>query len=152
MDKAIDVYRKDPTPPILIPSGGKGNDEKISEAEAMERYLIAKGIPVNQIIKEDQSTTTYENLKNSKAIIDAQEGSKITVLVTSNYHMYRALRYCRKIGLKCLGVGSHVALYYWPSAIIREFIAIHAEKKHLIILLAGWILCMIPLFCAYFLN
>ena len=43
IDKAIEVYEKDPTPPILIPSGGKGRDEEISEAEAMEQYLIEHG-------------------------------------------------------------------------------------------------------------
>ena len=150
LDKAIEVYRKDPTPPVLIPSGGQGSDETISEAEAMQRYLLEKGVPADHIIKEDQSATTFENLKNSKAIIDAQEGSKYTALVSSNYHVYRALRYCRKIGLKCVGIGSHVAFYYWPSALIREFIAVHAETKHLIMLLAGWILLMLPLYLAYF--
>ena len=145
LDKAIEVYHKDPTPPIMIPSGGKGSDETISEAEAMARYLIDKGIPPEKIIKEDQSLTTFENLKFSKRIIDAREGSKYTVLVTSNYHVYRALRYCRKNKMKCTGVGSHVAFYYWPSALIREFIAVHSEKKHLITFIIGWVLCMIPL-------
>ena len=150
LDKAIDVYRKDPTPPILIPSGGKGSDEVISEAEAMKQYLIEKGTPADMIIKEDQSATAFENLENAKAIIDAREGSQYTVLVTSNYHVYRALRYWRKIGLKATGVGSKVAFYYWPSALIREFIAVHAEKKHLIILLAGWVLLMALLCSLYF--
>lgn len=150
LDKAIEVYQKDPTPPIMIPSGGKGSDEKISEAEAMARYLIDKGIPPEKIIKEDQSLTTFENIKFSKRIIDGREGSKYTVLVTSNYHVYRALRYCRKNKLKCTGVGSHVAFYYWPSALIREFIAVHSEKKHLITFIIGWVLCMIPLIVSFF--
>ena len=142
LDKAIEVYRKDPTPPKLIPSGGQGSDEKISEAEAMKSYLMDQGIPENDIILEDASTTTYENLLNSKKIMDIIEGRKYTALVTSNYHVYRALRYCRKIGLVCTGIGSHVAFYYWPSALIREFIAIHAEKKHAVLFLAGWVFCM----------
>ncbi len=150
LDKAIEICNRNSVPPVLIPSGGKGADEKISEAEAMERYLLDKGIPADRIIKEDQSVSTFENLKNSKTIIDAQPGSRKTVLVTSNYHVYRALRYCRKVGLKCTGVGSHVALYYWPSAIIREFAAVHAEKKHFIFLIIGWVMCMIPLFLVYF--
>ena len=149
VDKAIEVYQKDPTPPMLIPSGGKGNDEKISEAEAMEKYLLDKGIPKENIIKEDQSRTTMENLINSKKIIDEREGRKYTALVTSNYHVYRALRYCRKIGLKCVGIGSPVAWYYWPSALIREYIAVHSEKKRFIILVLGWILWMIPLVLAF---
>jgi hypothetical protein len=43
-----------------------------------------------------------------------------------------------------------VAFYYWPSALIREYIAVHAEKKHLIILLVGWLLFMAPLGMTYF--
>lgn len=149
LDKAISVYRKDPTPPILIPSGGKGSDENLSEAEAMSRYLIDKGIPEEKIIKEDKSTTTLENLKNSKAIIDSRPGPHYTALVTSNYHVYRAIRYCRRIGLECTGIGSRVAMYYWPSALIREFIAIHAEKKHLFFLILGWVIFMIPVVMLY---
>ena len=150
LDKAIEVYRKDPSPPILIPSGGKGPDETISEGEAMERYLLEKGIPADKILREDRSATTFENLRNSKAIIDSRGGSTYTALVTSNYHVYRALRYCRKMGLKCIGIGSHVAFYYWPSALIREFIAVHAERKHLILLTVGWLFWMLPLYFAYF--
>jgi len=145
IDKAIDVYSKDPSPTILIPSGGQGGDETVSEAEAMAEYIRAKGIPESDILLEDKSTTTLENLQNSKELIDSREGRKYTALVTSNYHVYRALRYCRIIGLKCTGIGSHVALYYWPSALIREFAAIHREKKHLIAFLAGWVICMLPI-------
>lgn len=138
VDKAIVVYRKDPSPTKFIPSGGKGSDENISEAEAMKRYLLEQGIPESDIILEDKSTTTLENLKFSKNIIDSREGRKYTALVTSNYHVYRALRYCRKVGLRCKGIGSQVAFYYWPSALIREFIAVHTEKKHAILFTLGW--------------
>ena len=142
LDKAIEVYRADPTPPKLIPSGGKGSDESISEAEAMTRYLVSRGIPEEDILPEDQSTTTLENLQFSKKILDSYEGRKYTTLVSSNYHVYRALRYCREIGLKCTGIGSHVAWYFWPSALIREYIAIHMEKKHFILFAGGWLACV----------
>ena len=142
LDKAIEVYRKDPTPPKLIPSGGRGSDESLSEAEAMKRYLLEQGIPDEDIIIEDQSTTTLENLKFSRNILDGFDGRKYIALVTSNYHVYRALRYCRRVGLKCKGIGSHVAFYFWPSALIREFIAIHTEKKHAILFILGWIFWM----------
>ena len=149
LDKAIEVYHKDPTPPYLIPSGGRGDDENISEAEAMANYLIEKGIPEDRIIREDRSTTTFENLRNSKEIIDSMDSPRYTALVTSNYHVYRALRYCRKVGLKCTGIGSHVTFYYWPSALIREFIAVHAEKKHLITFIIGWMICIASVFLGY---
>ena len=108
----------------------------------MKRYLLGKGIPESDIILEDASKTTLENLKFSKQILDGIDGRKNTALVTSNYHVYRALRYCRKIGLKCTGIGSRVAFYYWPSALIREFIAIHTEKKHAALFLIGWLICI----------
>ena len=135
IDKAIEVYQKDPTPPILIPSGGKGDDEDISEAEAMEKYLVEHGIPKDNIIKEDRSMKTRENLLFSK---------KIVALVTSNYHVYRALSLCESIDLECTGIGSHVALYYWPSALIREFAAIMSSKKNFVIFAAGWLATVIP--------
>ncbi len=149
LDKAIKIYRRDPTPPKMIPSGGKGSDESVSEAEAMKGYLLAHGIPETDILVEDQSTTTLENLQFSKALLDAREGRKYTALVTSNFHVYRALRYCRKIGLPCTGIGSHVAFYYWPSALIREYIAIHMEKKHFVAFVAGWVLCMAGVLLAF---
>ena len=142
LDKAILVYRSDPSPTKLIPSGGRGSDESLSEAEAMKRYLLDQGIPEDDIILEDRSATTMENLRFSKELIDSREGRKYTALVTSNYHVYRALRYCRKAGLKCKGIGSRVAFYYWPSALIREFIAIHTEKKHAIAFVLGWVFWM----------
>ena len=142
LDKAVEVYRQDPSPPWLIPSGGQGPDETVPEAEAMKGYLLTQGIPEKDILPESESTTTMENLLFSKRILDSREGRKYTALVTSNYHVYRALRCARDIGLQCTGIGSHVAFYYWPSALIREYIAIHAEKKHAILFLTGWIACI----------
>lgn len=144
IDKAIDVYHKDPTPPVLIPSGGQGSNETVPEARAMADYILSKDIPEDRIIIEDSSATTYENLVNSKKIIDERGDGEYIALVTSNYHVYRALRHCRKIGLKCTGIGSRVAFYYWPSALIREYVAVHAETKHLIILILGWLILMVP--------
>lgn len=142
LDKAIEVYKKDPTPTIMIPSGGKGGNETVSEARAMADYLIEKGIPEDRIVLEDKSTTTLENIEYSKAIIDELGGGRYIALVTSNYHVYRALRYSRRLGMKCTGIGSHVAFYYWPSALIREYIAVKTEPKHLVFFVLGWAICM----------
>ena len=124
VDKAIDVYRKCRKKPVIIPSGGRGADEKLSEAQAMKNYLLAHGIPEEKILLEDRSVTTRENLINSKRIIDAAEGKKKTALVSSNYHIYRCRRIAREIKMNCVGIGAKVAFYYWPSALIREFAAV----------------------------
>ena len=146
IDKVIEVYKKDDTPTKIIPSGGQGPDESISEAEAMKRYLVEKGIPEKDILLEDKSTTTYENINFSKNIIERDGMGSGVALVTSNYHVYRALRYARKNDLKCIGIGSPVAFYYWPSALIREYIAIHAEKKHAVMLFVGWVLLLVGVY------
>jgi len=145
LDKAIRIYKKDSTPPMVITSGGRGADEARSEASAMAEYLVDHGIPAERILLEDQSTTTLENLRNSKAIIDSMPGRHLTALVTSNYHVFRCIRYARDIGLECTGIGARVAPYYWPSALIREFVAIHRERKHLVLFIAGWVILMLPL-------
>ena len=145
VDKAIEIYEKCRRKPVLIPSGGRGSDEKLSEAEAMRRYLLKRGVPEEHILPEDQSATTMENLRNSKAIIDARPGGKRTALVSSNYHIYRCLRYARDGGMQCIGVGADVALYYWPSALIREFIAVFTTRRFLIWSLVGWLVFISPI-------
>lgn len=145
VDKAIEIYNKCKVKPVIIPSGGQGDDEKISEAQAMTNYLIEHGVPEEDIIMEDKSATTEENIGNSKAIIDARGGSRRTALISSNYHIYRCLRLARSVGLKCTGIGAKVALYYWPSALIREFIAVFVTKRFFILSMTGWLIFVSPL-------
>lgn len=144
VEKAIEIYEKCRIKPFIIPSGGKGDDEKISEAEAMQNYLLERGIPEENILLEDASATTEENLINSKAIIDSREGKKKTALISSNYHIYRCLRLAKRVGLKCTGIGAKVALYYWPSALIREFIAVFVTKSFFIWAMIGYLICISP--------
>ena len=150
VDKAIEVYNKCRVKPILIPSGGKGSDEKLSEAQAMKNYLLEKGIPEDHILLEDRSTTTEENLRYSKEIIDSRSGKKRTALVSSNYHVYRCLRLAKKIGFDCTGIGAKVALYFWPSALIREFIAIFLTKGFLIWSIIGYLIFISPFMYVFF--
>ena len=145
IDKAIEVYEKCDRKPVIIPSGGKGDDEKVSEAEAMRRYLVSHGIPNESIVLEDQSTTTGENVAYSKRIIDSRGGGMRIALVSSNYHVYRCLKIARAAGLKCTGIGADVALYYWPSALIREFIAIFLTKRFLFWALLGYLVFVGPI-------
>ncbi|MBR2807348.1 MAG: YdcF family protein [Oscillospiraceae bacterium] len=150
VDKAIEIYGKCKIKPYIIPSGGKGSDEKLSEAEAMKNYLVDHGIPEDHIILEDSSATTRENLINSKAIIDSREGKKKTALVSSNYHVYRCLRLARDLKFSCIGIGAHVAMYYWPSALIREFIAIFLTKRFFIWSILGYLAFISPLLLVFF--
>ena len=139
VDKAIKLYRRSRGRAYLLPSGGQGGDEKLSEAQAMKNYLLEKGIPEDRIILEDKSATTEENLRFSKRIIDSREGRKRIALVTSNYHVYRCLLLARQLKIRCAGVGAKVAWYYWPSAVIREFAAGFSRPKYLILTGIGYL-------------
>ncbi|EUJ31992.1 hypothetical protein MFLO_07377 [Listeria floridensis FSL S10-1187] len=120
----------------IIVSGGQGADELTSEANAMRKYLIEKGIPENYIIMEDQSVNTLQNMQFSKAKMDAIMERYNSIFTTNNFHLFRASLYARKAGLKSQGIGSKTAFYYMPSALFREFIAIVMmhKKVHLIII------------------
>lgn len=138
LDKAISVYRKSKVKPVLIPSGGQGTDECRSEASAMTEYLISKGIPAESIVPEAKSTTTRENLIFSNEIIKSRGGSKRTALISDNYHVYRCLSIARELKMTCSGIGSRVAFYFWPSAVIREFAAFLSKKRNAITVLIGY--------------
>jgi uncharacterized SAM-binding protein YcdF (DUF218 family) len=111
--------------PMLIVSGGKGTDERLSEAEAMANYLVESGFPADRILKEDQSSTTEENLLFSAALMreNRPEGYRC-VVVTNDFHSYRAALIARDLGVPAQVVGSPTAAYFLPSATIREFIAV----------------------------
>ena len=117
--------------PMLIVSGGKGSDEQIPEAEAMARYLTEGGFPADRIIREDQSRTTEENLINSKAIMDRLRPvpRPRCVIVTSNFHAFRAAMLARRLRIDGQATGARVVGYYLPNAAIREFGAVFLSYK-----------------------
>ena len=124
VDKAIQGYRKDPTPPKLIPSGGKGGDETISEAEAMRRYLLQQGIPEADILMEDQSATTLENLRFSAALMEREGLSGPVLIVTNGFHVYRALKMAKDVGLPAEGLAAESDGPSMPFALLREAMAL----------------------------
>lgn len=137
LDKGIEAFKKFGSHSKLIVSGGQGRDEKIPEAEAMKNYLLEKGIKEDSIICENKSKTTFENLKYSKMIMDSQKKNYKCIFVTSNYHVFRTGLYAKKIKLNAEGLGCRTALYYWPTAFIREYIAIMCSMKRYSIFVLG---------------
>lgn len=113
--------------PEMITSGGRGPDEDVAEARAMADYLIARGVPENRIIVEDRSRTTLENLTLSKAIMEQRNPGYRCVVVTNNFHAFRAALTAREAGVNGQVIGSRTAFYFWPSATLREFAAILME-------------------------
>ncbi|MBO0446147.1 YdcF family protein [Enterococcus ureilyticus] len=145
LDKAIEYYYKNPHAKIVV-SGGQGVDEPVSEAFAMKKYLLSQQIPNNQILVEDRSTTTLENMTFSKKIIFEDwkntDYEPTILFSTNNYHVLRGALYARKAHLKAEGIGAPTALYFLPTALIREYIALLTQYK--------WFTSSMILFCLLF--
>lgn len=115
--------------PLLLTSGGKGNDEEVAEARAMADWLIAEGVPEQHLRLEDRSRTTEENLQFSRTVMEADDPSYRCVVVTNDFHAFRAAMMARKAGVNGQVLGSPTAKYFWPSATIREFVAVFWEHR-----------------------
>lgn len=115
--------------PVLITSGGRGPDEDLPESHAMADYLIARGFPAERIVREDRSRSTEENLLFSKAIMTAADPGYRCVIVTNNFHAFRAALLARRTGVRGQVVGAPTASYFRPSATIREFVAVFLTYK-----------------------
>lgn len=107
---------------VTIVSGGQGEGEKISEAQCMHDWLVARGISEERIIMEDRSTSTDENLRFARDIIEKRGGDiNDTAIVSSCYHLYRAGLIARKLGMESAGVSGSLGYpVYTLGMFIRE--------------------------------
>lgn len=104
-------------------TGGQGIGEDITEAEAMYNSMVALGIAKERLLLEKESTTTKENLEFAKQYIDPEKDS--IVIVSTNFHMYRAGRIARAAGYRSVaGYGAKNVWYLIPADYIREALAI----------------------------
>ena len=140
VDRALSFYKrqKEATgrPLTFITSGGQGPDEVISESEAMKRYLLSEGIKEEEIIKEEQSGNTEQNMAYSKEkIMSVNENGKVA-FSTTNYHVFRSGLFARKVKMRAQGVGAKTKWYFMINAAVREFVGLltrHIGKQSLII-------------------
>ncbi len=132
IEKGLAIYQKHPGSKLIM-SGGQGPDELMAEGQAMANYALEQGIPVEDIVIENQSTNTEENLRFSYALM--KPGSRFA-LVTNYYHVFRALLLARKLKIKCIGYGARTKFYFSLNAFIREFVGylVMTKKAHLLFL------------------
>ena len=124
LTKGKTIYDQFQGRPKLIVSGGQGADELTSEAAAMANYLIEQGVPEEDILIENRSRTTFENLTFSKAILEKEGLEKDVLVVTNSFHALRAGVFMRRLRIPGRSVGSKTAFYYLPSAWIRETVGL----------------------------
>ena len=125
--EAAYTYLEENPEATCVVSGGQGEGENISEADAMYRWLVARGIDGARIYKEDQSTSTDENIAFSKKIIEENGLNKNIAIVTSEYHSYRAGIIAERYNLEYGAAPGQTAWWTFPTFYVRELYAILAE-------------------------
>lgn len=125
LNVALEYYQKNPEA-IIVVSGGQGPQETVTEAYAMEKYLISQGVPQEVIIKEDKSTSTYENFVYSKELLDELfDGEYNVAFVTNEYHVYRAGGISKLAGIdNVTHVHSSTRWYSVLPGTLRECLAV----------------------------
>ena len=121
----VEYCEKNPNAVVVV-SGGMGDGESITEALAMERYLIENGIPQEKIIKEERATSTKENFEYSKKLLDSYfDGEYSVTFITSEFHVYRAGIIAKSEGYNnATYVGSHTLPYLIVPNGFRECLAV----------------------------
>lgn len=118
LEKAIAYLNANPDTRVIV-SGGQGYNEPISEAEGMKGYLEAAGIDPERILVEDASTNTTQNLIFSGELLNKSEDS--VVIVTNNFHMFRALAIAGKQGyVHAEGLSAGTFPITLPNNLLRE--------------------------------
>lgn len=123
IDAAYDYLSAD-TKAQCIVSGGKGDNEHISEAEAMYESLAAMGIGKERITKEDRSKSTFENLSNSKEILESGDKPLKIAIVTDGFHQWRARLQAESLGYDVKCVSAATPWYLVPVYWVREWFAL----------------------------
>ena len=103
----------------IIVCGARGTNEPRAEGDVMREWLLARGVQESDVVAETGSFNTRENLRNAKAIMD-ERGLSQALVVTSDYHVARALMLCRQEGVAATGKGSPSKPEYFIKNHFRE--------------------------------
>ena len=124
LDAAYDYAVEHPDT-VLVVSGGQGDGESVTEASAMAKYLIARGVDPARVLLEERAESTAENFAFSKAVIDRQLGPDASIgFVTTRFHVYRASRVAQKGGIDARGLGAPDVWYIALNNFLRECVGI----------------------------
>ncbi len=125
LDKAILYHNKNPEAVIVV-TGGQGFQESVTEAYAMEKYLVEHGIDRDKIIKEERATSTAENMEFSKFLLDKQFGHNYSVvIITNNFHVFRGTSIAKKTGFDNVShMHADLQWYNLMPCYLRESLAV----------------------------
>lgn len=104
----------------VIVSGGQGSDEVTSEADVMRKYLLQRGVEDSRIYMENKSTSTEENLRFSKEIIEKEGLCEKITIVTDGFHQLRADILAKQQGIESCNISASTEKWLLPTYWIRE--------------------------------
>lgn len=119
LDAAYEAWQQQNCP--IVVCGAQGSDEPMPEAHAMRDYLVAKGVPQEQIWMDDASFNTRQNIRHAAQLLDGS--AQRVLIVTSDYHLPRAMALAEDEGLQATGVGAETLPAYWVKNYGREALA-----------------------------
>ena len=118
LNKAIELYKLGVSPKIIM-SGDHGTKE-YDEVNIMKEYAIEEGVPSKDIFMDHAGFSTYDSMYRAKYIF----GAKKIIVVTQEYHLFRALYIADKLGLDVVGVPAEKIEYSGQEMRnIREILA-----------------------------
>ena len=121
LDAAYSAWQQKAVPVVVC--GAQGKDEPMTEAEAMSKYLMEKGVPETDILKDPDSFNTNQNLRNAASLLKELPGIRKVLIVTSDYHVPRAMALAQDLGFDACGMGSPCKPEYWIKNHAREALA-----------------------------
>ena len=125
LDSAVEYHEKNPEAYIIV-TGGKGLQEDVTEAYAMEKYLLSKGVSEDKIIKEEKATSTEENMAFSKEIADGIFSDDYSVcVITNDFHILRGVSMAKDAGFSIVThKGADLQWFNLISCYLRESLAV----------------------------
>ena len=118
LDKAVELYKNGYAKKIIM-SGDHGRDN-YDEVNVMKKYAIDNGIPSSDIFMDHAGFKTYDSVYRARDIFKV----KSMIIVTQEYHLYRALYISNALGVKVIGIDyTYVRLVGQTSRDMREILA-----------------------------
>ena len=109
---------------LIVVCGAQGSNEPAPEAHVMREDLIRQGVSEELILMDDQSFNTRQNIANAVRLLEGREVQRV-LIVTSDYHLPRAMAIAEDAGLSASGVGAptKLGLRFWVKNHGREGLA-----------------------------
>jgi SanA protein len=120
--QGIELYEIGVSDRILM--SGDNSTDHYDEVTVMKNYAIRNGVPSAHIFKDHAGFNTYNSMYRANAIFEVEK----LVIVTQEYHLYRALYIADKLGLEAIGVASNPQVYSGQES--RDFREVLARVKN----------------------